>query len=193
MQMIKLDKKMVLMVPDQLILEQESDMTMYTIVDEKIEYINKSNPKEGIQVVIVLQRKSLNELLTTYLPSILLILITYFTTFFKETHFEAALGANLTIMLVMTTIFTDVSQSLPMTAYVKLIDFWLIFGQLVPFAEVILLTIMEAIREEDDDGTKETNNPREKGVVELSNCQDGGRVVKVEDIIRYLNYYLCVL
>ena len=36
---------------------------------------------------------------------------------------------------------------LPPTSYVRLIDIWLINGQLVPFLEVILLTVMELKRE----------------------------------------------
>ena len=36
---------------------------------------------------------------------------------------------------------------LPPTAYVRLVDIWLINGQLVPFIEVILLTVMELKRE----------------------------------------------
>ena len=52
-------------------------------------------------------------------------------------------------MLVMTTIFMTVMQMLPSTAYVKMVDIFLIFGQLYPFAEVVLLTIMEYHRESD--------------------------------------------
>ena len=47
-------------------------------------------------------------------------------------------------------------QMLPATAYVKMVDIWLIFGQLVPFAEVVLLTAMEYIREGDGSGEEET-------------------------------------
>ena len=36
---------------------------------------------------------------------------------------------------------------LPPTSYVRLVDIWLINGQLVPFLEVILLTVMELKRE----------------------------------------------
>ena len=95
---------------------------------------------------VVFKRRITNEVLTTYLPSILLILITYATTFFKPYFFEAALTVNLTIMLVMTTIFISVMEKLPPTAYVKMVDIWLIFGQLIPFMEVCLLTIMESCR-----------------------------------------------
>jgi hypothetical protein len=97
----------------------------------------------------------MNELMTTYLPSVLLMLITWATTFFKPYFFEAALSVNLTTMLVMTTIFISVMQMLPATAYVKMVDIWLIFGQLVPFTEVVILTAMEYHREGDGSGEEE--------------------------------------
>ena len=56
---------------------------------------------------------------------------------------------NLTTMLVMTTIFISKMESLPPTSDIKMIDIWLILCQLVPFAQVVLLTAMEYIREEE--------------------------------------------
>jgi hypothetical protein len=61
--------------------------------------------KEGIKMEIVFKRRLTNELLTTYLPTFLLLGITYATTFFKPFFFEAALTVNLTAMLVITTLF----------------------------------------------------------------------------------------
>ena len=95
-----------------------------------------ANPDEGIFLMVVLRRRIVNELLTTYLPSILVIVIVYSTNFFKEFFFEAIVTVNLTSQLVLTTIFISVSGSLPKTAYVKMIDVWLIFAQLIPFTEV---------------------------------------------------------
>ena len=92
---------------------------------------------------IIFKRRLTNELLTTYLPTIILILIGYCTTFFKSFFFEAALTVNVTTMLVMTTIFISVMEKLPPTSYVRMIDIWLIFGILVPFLEVCILTIKE--------------------------------------------------
>ena len=54
---------------------------------------------------IVFKRILTNEVLTTYLPSSLLLGIVYATTFFKQFFFEAALTVNLTVMLVITTLF----------------------------------------------------------------------------------------
>ena len=125
------------------------DMTLFII---KKWSLVADEENGGIKMTIVLKRKIMNEMMTTYLPSVLLILITYATTFFKPYFFEAALSVNLTTMLVMTTIFMTVMQMLPATAYVKMIDIFLIFGQLYPFSEVVLLTMMEYHREGDGSG-----------------------------------------
>ena len=59
----------------------------------------------GLKMEIVFKRLLTNELLTTYLPSFLLLLISYATTFFKPFYFEAAVTVNLSILLVTTTLF----------------------------------------------------------------------------------------
>ena len=146
------DLETVQLVPHLLWMEERVDMTLYTITEWSLVHRNTSNLSKGIKMMLTLQRKLMNEMMTTYLPSVLLMLITWATTFFKPYFFEAALSVNLTTMLVMTTIFISVMQMLPATAYVKMVDIWLIFGQLVPFAEVVLLTAMEYIREGDGSG-----------------------------------------
>ena len=54
---------------------------------------------------------------------------------------------NLATMLVMTTIFISKMEGLPPTSDIKMIDIWLVLCQMVPFAEVVLITAMEYYRE----------------------------------------------
>ena len=113
---------------------------------------------------IVFKRRLTNELLTTYLPSFLLVLMCYATSFFKPIYFEAAVTVNLSILLVTTTLFIrslesshsvsslthfSVMAKLPATSYVRMVDVWLIFTQLYPFLEVVLNTIIELYNEEE--------------------------------------------
>ena len=35
-------------------------------------------------------------------------------------------------------------EKLPPTSYVRMVDIWLIFAQLIPFIEVVLLTFLES-------------------------------------------------
>ena len=105
------------------------NLPLFYIIDWKLTERNSDCPEEGIRMIVVLRRKFWREVITTYLPTVLLMLTTYLTTFFKPEYFEAALGVNLTTMLMMTTIFMTSLSELTDTAYPKWIDFWLIFCQ----------------------------------------------------------------
>ena len=128
-------KNRITLLPWEMTMGQLKDMTLFTITDYA--FVNMTLPKDGIQMVIKMKRKIMSEMMTTYFPSVLLMMIPYATTFFKPDYFEAALTVNLTNMLVMTTIFISVMERLPTTPYLKMVDYWLIFCQLVPFSEVI--------------------------------------------------------
>ena len=93
---------------------------------------------------------------------VLLMMITSATTFFKPFFFEAALSVNLTTMLVMTTIFISKMEGLPPTSNIKMIDIWLVLCQMVPFAEVVLLTAMEYKREDKKPGKKSKKKTKKK-------------------------------
>ena len=102
--------------------------------------------RNGLVVMtMVLKRKVVTELLTTYLPTILLLLISFVTIFFDKHLFGDAIAVNLTIMLVMTTIFTSKIEELPPTSDTKMIDIWLIFCLIVPFLDVILRTAINSM------------------------------------------------
>ena len=133
------------------LVSEDYDLTMFTIQSLTL-------VKEGRLVImsIVLKRKVATELLTTYLPTILLLLITFTTIFFDKDLFGDAIAVNLTIMLVMTTIFTSKIQELPPTSDTKMIDFWLIFCLLVPFSFTLVQTAIECYREDEKDEAHET-------------------------------------
>ena len=126
-------------------MSQKLDMNMFEITFWKFSFQDEN---DGLRVLIILKRKFISEIMTTYFPSFLLLATTLATTFFKPFFFEAALSVNLTTMLVMTTIFISKMESLPPTSNIRMIDIWLVFCQLVPFAEVVLVTAMEYRRED---------------------------------------------
>ena len=164
-----LDNETVSLAPGLLNMKQALDMSIFKIIDWKLKNNNLCKEKQGISMMIVMKRKIISEMMTTYFPTLLLTAITFATTFFKPFFFEAALSVNLTTTLVMTTIFISKMESLPSTSDIKMIDIWLIFCQLVPFTQVVLLTAMEQMREEDQDETEvekieETLNAKEQEI-----------------------------
>ena len=122
--------------------EEDVDLTMFTITNLTL---NNEINTNMVYMALKLKRKFTTELLTTYLPTILLLLITFTTIFFDSELFGDVIAVNLTIMLVMTTIFTSKIEELPPTSDMKMIDIWLIFCLVVPFLEVILRTAIECV------------------------------------------------
>ena len=139
------DRNRVKLLPSKKKIAFDNDMPLFDTAS--LDLVSAEN---GVRMVMKMKRKITSEIMTTYLPSTLLLLITFATTFFKPYFFEAALTVNLTTMLVMTTIFISKMEGLPSTAYMKMIDIWLIFCQLVPFVQVVLLTTKEYVRKEED-------------------------------------------
>ena len=123
---------------------EDKDLVMFTITDLRLEKDEKQ-----VYMMISLKRKIQTEMLTTYLPTLLLLAVSYATTFFKPEYFDSSLTVNLTIMLVMTTIFTSKIEELPPTSDTKMIDIWLIFCLLVPFSFALVQTAIESFREEE--------------------------------------------
>ena len=121
---------------------EDTDLTMFTITKLTL---TKEQGRNMVYMAMKLKRKVVTELVTTYFPTILLLLITFTTIFFDKDLFGDAIAVNLTIMLVMTTIFTSKIEELPPTSDMKMIDIWLISCLVIPFLEVILRTTTECL------------------------------------------------
>ena len=121
---------------------EDRDLTMFKVTNLTL---SKTEFGNMVFMALNLKRKVTTELLTTYFPTILLLLITYTTVFFDKDLFGDVIAVNLTIMLVMTTIFTSKIEELPATSDTKMIDIWLIFCLIVPFLDVILRTAINSM------------------------------------------------
>ena len=102
-----------------------------------------------------MKSKIQTEMFVTNMLTLLLLVIMYDTSFFKPVYLWTSLTVNLTIMLVMTTIFTSKIEELPPTSDTKMIDIWLIFCLLVPFAFTLIQTAIECYREDEIEETHE--------------------------------------
>ena len=176
----KTEGNSVLLVGDGFQTVQSADMNLFLITESRL--VNMSNSQKGVKMEVKLKRKITTEMMTTYLPSLLLMMITFATTFFKPFFFEAALSVNLTTMLVMTTIFISKMEGLPPTSDIKMIDIWLILCQLVPFAQVVLITAIEFLREEEGQKEEQISTKEEFIQTEPTNDNQKGSVqFEVED------------
>ncbi len=113
----------------------------YDVLRTRIE--DPENGRTGIKAVIDLKRIINHHLAITFLPSLCLVLIAELTMFIDTRHFEATMMVALTSMLVMYTLYQSVSDSLPKTPYLKMIDIWLLAGLVIPFIVYIFLISLQ--------------------------------------------------
>ena len=90
------------------------------------------NP-QYLAVEITMKRMFQYHLAATFLPTILLMIITEITLFVDEKHFEVTVMIHLTTMLVMYTLYQGLQSIMPKTAYLKHVDIFLLYGVIVPF------------------------------------------------------------
>ena len=125
LQLQKFAQRNVMLIPDSIALLTDTELTQYFIQTWSLQYnhhgqhqhiknilhlkykiiVILGEPEKGLKMEIVFKRRLTNELMTTYLPSALLLLISYATVFFKPFYFEAAVTVNLSLLLVITTLF----------------------------------------------------------------------------------------
>ena len=85
----KLDVETISFLPKDVVMEEELELTMYIIQRWMlVRDIDDQSGQANIKFIVVLERRIMSALLSTYLPTILLISITFSTTFFKVEYFE---------------------------------------------------------------------------------------------------------
>ena len=97
-----------------------------------------------------LTRISTYHLVSTYVPTTCIIIMSLLTLFVDEKHVEATVMVSLTNMLVMYTLYQNSMAEVPSTAYLKLLDFWLLFGTLVPCFTFVTLIFWEISSEREE-------------------------------------------
>ena len=126
----KFDKNSVKLIPTLTENKGPDKLGQFAITEVKIE-ANEDNSL--IQCKITLTRQPMYFIATTFMPTVCILFMALVTLFIDQSHFEATIMVALTAMLVMYTLFQSVAFTLPMTAYLKLLDYWLIFGLIMPF------------------------------------------------------------
>ena len=107
-------------------------------------------------------------IVSTFSPTLLLLLIGIITLFLDESHFEATIMLAITAMLVMYTLYESASSGLPKTAYLKMIDIWLIFGLVVPFVVFLVEIAAEIIKNRNKNHQVEKENKYEEATNNLA-------------------------
>ena len=111
--------------------------------------IHSSKNHSLVQCKIFLLRIPWYHVATTYMPIVLVLFLALITLWIDQSHFDAIIMVSLTCMLVMYTLFQSIAANMPTTAYLKLLDYFVIFAMIMPFVVFCILTTWELLDEYD--------------------------------------------
>ncbi|XP_037776717.1 gamma-aminobutyric acid receptor subunit beta-like [Penaeus monodon] len=104
---------------------------------------NSQEPYSGQQVIVEMKHLYGSQILTMFVPTTIISLIGYGTFFFKWYDFTNRIMVSLTVLLVLTQLFSQTSVMLPKTSYFKLIDIWFFGSITYTFVVIVVHTAVE--------------------------------------------------
>ena len=113
---------------------------------ENIELTSTFN-ETGLTCKFHLKRQSYHHVYMTFIPTLCILIMSLASLYIDESHFGSTIMVSMTCMLVLYTIYENITTTMPVTAYMKLLDYWLIFNILMPFLVFITLVVVEVKRE----------------------------------------------
>ena len=87
---------------------------------------------------------SLSIVLVTYLPTLLMNIINQATNYITgDSKYDLIITVNITSMVVLATIYLSVFTSLPSTAEIKPVEYWLFVTLAYPFLVIITNVVLQ--------------------------------------------------
>ncbi|KAK4307059.1 hypothetical protein Pmani_021151 [Petrolisthes manimaculis] len=111
-----------------------------------------------LKVMVPLKRRYGYAILNIYLPTLVLLIVNYVTLYFRPAIFDTRMMAALTVQLVIATLFSQVSASLPKTSYFKMVDLWFIFCIGITFLTIVLHVVVDAAINNHNNNNHHHNN-----------------------------------
>ena len=123
-----------------------------------------------IKCLVHMKRNPMHHIFSTYLPTSCILLMAMITLFIDKSHFEAMIMVTLTAMLVMYTLFQSVEASMPATAYLNLLDYWICFGLMMPFVAFMVQIYWELMEARNNSVSHGMYKGRQSKTRKLPSC-----------------------
>ncbi|XP_071524576.1 LOW QUALITY PROTEIN: uncharacterized protein [Panulirus ornatus] len=137
----------ILLLQEDVVFTGERRLLEYELVNETL--TTHGNMSAAVQLRLVFQNQYGYYIGNAVVPSLLMAAICYLTFYFDLDDFTDRIMISLTSLLVLAALFTQTSQSIPKTAYLKLIDIWYVTLITTDFLIIVMLVIIENQRMKD--------------------------------------------
>nr|XP_053637310.1 glycine receptor subunit alpha-4-like [Cherax quadricarinatus] len=115
----------------------------YHISGIKMSRVVTAEPYSSLQALVEMKRRYATQVVTIFIPTTLINVISFSTFLFKWFDFQNRIMVSLTALLVLSTIFSQISDNLPKTSYFKMIDVWFFSSIVFAFLTILVHTLVE--------------------------------------------------
>ena len=130
----------------QYVIAGEDAWTLSCSQEEKIPIKGcpRCDPIATCKVTVMLKRNIFSVITVSFLPPLLMNIINQASVYLKgESKYDLIITVNITIMMVLASIYLSVSSSLPMTPNIKPVEFWLLLNLMYPFYVIVFTVIIQ--------------------------------------------------
>ena len=117
------------------------------------EFINsvyeQQNNNLSVSIIINLRSQFGYHILNSFIPSVLIFIISYTTFFFPISDFNERIMVSLTAVLVLAALSSQATNASVHTSYFKLLDLWYTTVLVFCFTVVITITVINSYRDKE--------------------------------------------
>ena len=127
-------------------ISRQVSISQYVIFDWTTEKLkdHKITGMHGQDFTVEFRGDIVSVLLVTYLPTLLMNIINQATNYISSPDkYELIITVNITCMMVLSSIYLAVSTSLPATAAIKPIEYWLLFSLVYPVLIIVINILIQ--------------------------------------------------
>ena len=110
---------------------------------------NHTKENSTFSFTIELKRNYMHQMFATYFPTFLLWLLTYATLYIDVDDFDNRFQGSVTAMLVLAALLNSITNSLPRTSYLKLIDLWFFWHTIAIFSVIMFHILLAKVQKSD--------------------------------------------
>ena len=132
------DKDWVRLAAQSVELRENPTFLDFSIEEIRLDPCDDSCDRQGIKLSFVLKRKMMGELFSTFLPSLLMLVLSHLSSTFL-CPFKAAILLNLVCLLIITMLSCSSLLRQPSKSSVNMVDIWLLICYLTLISRVVLL------------------------------------------------------
>ena len=116
----------------------------FSLEEIRLDPFNESSYGHGIKFSIVLKRKMIGELFSTFLPSLLMLVVSHLSSTFR-CPFKVAVLLNLACLLVVTMLSYSSLLRQPSKSSFNMVDIWLFICYLTIISRIVLLMAIQRV------------------------------------------------